>query len=87
MLSVAQRLSTVKRADQIFVLDAGRIVQGGKHDELLEQGGLYKQIYDLQLKNQEQFAREMMFLDETEVAEEDRGNGGGRRGKRVMDGV
>ena len=67
---IAQRLSTVKRADQILVLDAGRIVQRGKHDELLEQGGLYKQIYDLQLKDQEQFAREMMFLDENEAAEE-----------------
>lgn len=81
---IAQRLSTVKRADQILVLDAGRIVQRGKHDGLLEQGGLYKQIYDLQLKDQELFAREMMFLDETEIAEEDRGNGGERRGERVM---
>jgi ATP-binding cassette subfamily B protein len=84
---IAQRLSTVKRADQILVLDAGRIVQRGRHDELLEQGGLYKQIYDLQLKDQEQFAREMMFLDETEVAEEERGDGNSRRGERVMDGV
>jgi ATP-binding cassette subfamily B protein len=70
---IAQRLSTVKRADQILVLDAGRIVQHGKHDELLEQGGLYKQIYDLQLKDQEQFAREMMFLDESDVEEEEQG--------------
>lgn len=84
---IAQRLSTVKRADQILVLDGGRIVQRGTHDELLEQGGLYKQIYDLQLKDQEQFAREMLFLDESEMAEEDRGNGNERRGERVMDGV
>ncbi len=84
---IAQRLSTVKRADQILVLDAGRIVQRGRHDELLEQGGLYKQIYDLQLKDQEQFAREMMFLNETEVAEEERGDGNSQRGERVMDGV
>lgn len=62
---IAQRLSTVKRADQILVLDGGRIVQRGTHAELLEQGGLYKQIYDLQLKDQEQFAREMLFLEET----------------------
>jgi ATP-binding cassette subfamily B protein len=62
---IAQRLSTVKRADQILVLDGGRIVQRGTHAELLQQGGLYKQIYDLQLKDQEQFAREMLFLDET----------------------
>lgn len=84
---IAQRLSTVKRADQILVLDGGRIVQRGTHKELLEQGGLYKQIYDLQLKDQEQFAREMLFLDESEMAEEDRGNGGGRQAERVMDGV
>ena len=63
---IAQRLSTVKRADLILVLDHGRIVQHGKHDELLEQGGLYGQIYDLQLKDQEKFRREMMFLDSTE---------------------
>jgi ATP-binding cassette subfamily B protein len=72
---IAQRLSTVKRADQILVLDGGRIVQRGTHDALLEEGGLYKQIYDLQLKDQEQFAREMMFLDGTEIAEEEQGEG------------
>ena len=72
---IAQRLSTVKRADQILVLDAGRIVQHGKHDELLAQGGLYKQIYDLQLKDQEQYAREMMFLDQVEETVAPDGNG------------
>jgi ATP-binding cassette subfamily B protein len=78
---IAQRLSTVKRADQILVLDGGRIVQRGRHDALLEEGGLYKQIYDLQLKDQEQFAREMMFLDESEIAEEERGDGQGARAR------
>ena len=82
---IAQRLSTVKRADQILVLDGGRIVQRGKHDELLEQGGIYKQIYDLQLKDQEQFAHEMMFLDESEITEEGRRDGNGRRGEHVME--
>ena len=56
----------MKRADLIFVLDHGRIVQRGKHDDLLEQGGLYGQIYDLQLKDQEKFRREIMFLDSPE---------------------
>jgi ATP-binding cassette, subfamily B, multidrug efflux pump len=52
---VAQRLVTLKNADQILVLDGGRIVQRGAHDELLAEGGLYKAIYDLQLKDQEEF--------------------------------
>ncbi len=53
---IAQRLLTLKNADQIFVLDAGRIVERGSHDELLTQNGLYRRIYDLQLKDQEEFA-------------------------------
>ena len=60
---IAQRLSTVKRADLILVLDGGRIVQRGRHAELVDQPGLYREIYDLQLKDQEQFQREMLFLD------------------------
>lgn len=52
---IAQRLLTLKTADQILVLDHGRIVQRGKHDELLAQEGLYRQIYDLQLRDQEEF--------------------------------
>ncbi len=60
---IAQRLSTVKRADLILVLDQGRIVQRGNHESLLAEGGLYKEIYDLQLKDQEKFQREMMFLE------------------------
>ncbi len=60
---IAQRLSTVKRADLILVLEEGRIVQRGKHESLLAEGGLYKEIYDLQLKDQEQFRKEMLFLD------------------------
>jgi ATP-binding cassette subfamily B protein len=60
---IAQRLSTVKRADLILVLDGGRIVQRGRHAELVEQPGLYQEIYTLQLKDQEQFQHEMLFLD------------------------
>ncbi len=52
---IAQRLLTLKHADQILVLDHGQIVQRGTHDQLLAAGGLYRQIYDLQLRDQEEF--------------------------------
>jgi ATP-binding cassette subfamily B protein len=52
---IAQRLLTLKHADQILVLDHGCIVQRGVHDTLLAQPGLYRQIYDLQLRDQEEF--------------------------------
>ncbi|MCA9960689.1 MAG: ABC transporter ATP-binding protein, partial [Anaerolineales bacterium] len=52
---IAQRLLTLKNADYILVLDHGRIVERGKHDTLLANNGLYREIYDLQLKDQEEF--------------------------------
>jgi len=50
---IAQRLSTVRRADQILVLDQGQIAESGSHAELLAQDGLYREIYELQLRGQE----------------------------------
>ncbi len=52
---IAQRLLTLKHADQILVLERGRIVQRGRHAALLAEDGLYRQIYDLQLRDQEEF--------------------------------
>jgi ATP-binding cassette subfamily B protein len=52
---IAQRLLTLKNADCILVLDQGRIVERGLHTELLALNGLYRSIYDLQLKDQEEF--------------------------------
>lgn len=59
---IAQRLSTIRQADMILVMEKGRIVQRGKHAELLQQEGLYRQIYDLQLRDQERFQEEMEQL-------------------------
>ena len=53
---IAHRLSTVKRADLILVMDQGQVVQRGRHEDLLAQKGLYREIYDLQLKDQEEYA-------------------------------
>jgi ATP-binding cassette, subfamily B, multidrug efflux pump len=50
---VAHRISTVKDADEILVLDDGRIVERGSHRELLEHGGLYAQMYRRQLLEEE----------------------------------
>jgi ATP-binding cassette subfamily B protein len=57
---IAQRLRTLKQADTILVLDRGHLVQHGTHDELVEQPGLYRRIYDLQLRDQEDFMRGMV---------------------------
>ncbi|HVM71674.1 MAG TPA: ABC transporter ATP-binding protein [Anaerolineales bacterium] len=51
---IAHRLATVRRADLIVVMDGGRIVQRGRHAQLIRQGGLYREIYDLQLSQQRQ---------------------------------
>ncbi len=60
---IAHRLSTVRRADLILVMDHGRIVERGKHDQLLAQGGLYREIYDLQLRDQDRFHEDLQALD------------------------
>lgn len=60
---IAHRLSTVRRADLILVMENGRIVERGVHTELLANEGLYREIYDLQLRDQEQFRQELEALE------------------------
>ncbi|MBC7374242.1 MAG: ABC transporter ATP-binding protein, partial [Frankiales bacterium] len=47
-LVIAHRLSTVREADQILVIEDGRIAEQGRHDELLARGGLYTELYRTQ---------------------------------------
>jgi subfamily B ATP-binding cassette protein MsbA len=50
---IAHRLSTVRRADKIVVMERGKIIETGTHGELLEKGGVYKKLYELQFLEDE----------------------------------
>ena len=60
---IAHRLSTLFKADEILVLDEGRVVERGTHASLLEHGGMYRRIYDLQLRPQEEVMMEFDVPD------------------------
>jgi ATP-binding cassette subfamily B protein len=62
---IAQRLRTIMGADEIVVLEDGCIVERGKHAELIRNDGLYRRIYDLELKDQEEaLGRQAAFVEE-----------------------
>src|SRR2546430_15547729 len=57
---IAHRLATVIRADVIFVIDDGKVVDQGTHKELLARGGLYSRLYELQFRGEEESSRELV---------------------------
>ena len=54
VILIAHRITTVMHADRIIVMDRGRIAEAGTHEELLETGGIYRRIYDLQMADGEE---------------------------------
>ncbi|WP_425549392.1 ABC transporter ATP-binding protein [Actinomadura miaoliensis] len=70
-LVIAHRLSTVREADQILVIDGGRVAERGRHEELLLRGGLYAELYRTQFARQADPAPPAEPAEVTEPAEVD----------------
>ena len=51
---IAQRISSVQDADQILVMDGGRVVEQGDHESLIAKNGIYREIFDSQTKGKEE---------------------------------
>ena len=61
---IAHRIQSVMNADLILVLDQGRIVERGTHDELMRQAGIYRQIYDMQARIEDELEKEIGQISE-----------------------
>jgi len=59
---IAHRLSTVRNADRILVIDNGRIVEEGSHHQLMRKGGLYRRLYEMQFKEPEELTVTPMMV-------------------------
>jgi len=79
---VASRLRTIKNADQILVIDRGRIVERGTHETLLKQGGIYTRLYDLQLREQEEFEARMLLSRAEQAGENEHEDEGETEGEQ-----
>lgn len=66
---IAHRIRTIRNADQIIVMKDGKIVERGRHEDLIDQGGLYKEIYDVQLRDQEELAKAMAASETGKAAD------------------
>jgi ATP-binding cassette subfamily B protein len=66
-LVIAHRLSTVREADRILVVEEGRVVERGRHDDLLAAGGLYAELYRTQFERQGQGGPELRSPDQLAV--------------------
>ena len=55
MIIITHRTTTAKEADKILVLDKGQIVQSGKHEELVKENGLYKELWGIQGQLEKEF--------------------------------
>ena len=53
VILIAHRITTIMHADKILVMEKGKILESGTHEELLQQKGLYRKIYDLQMAGSE----------------------------------
>jgi ATP-binding cassette subfamily B protein len=83
-LVIAHRLSTVMDADQILVIDEGRIVERGRHDDLVDAGGLYSELYETQFRPRQPDPSEPAMNAGQPAEATGRGNAPARRGSRAV---